>query len=73
MYQVEVRRDGNPATSLFEVYRWLADRKIQPGLCRHQIAGQTVTFRLSFAAASEADAFAAAFAGQKLLSVAAAQ
>ncbi len=53
--------------SVFEIYHWLADRKIQPRLCRHQIAGQSVTFWMSFAIASDADAFAAAFDGQALL------
>lgn len=49
---------------MFEVYHWLADRQIQPRVCRHRVAGQSVTFWLFFAAASEADAFAAAFSGQ---------
>ena len=65
MYIVEVRHDGDGlAQPLARVRTWLDRERIQPSVFRMSLVLWATMFRLEFKAATDAEAFARAFAGQ---------
>src|SRR5437868_13993078 len=65
MYIVEVRHDGDGlAQPLARVRTWLDRERIQPSVFRMSLVLPATIFHLEFKTASEAEAFARAFAGQ---------
>jgi len=62
---VEVRRDGEAlATPMVQMQTWLDAARIQPTIFRMSLLPGGTIFRVEFMAASEAEAFARAFAGR---------
>ena len=65
MHIVEVHRDGDDlAAPMAEMRSWLDAARIQPAIFRLSLIPGSTIFRLEFKAASEAEAFARAFAGR---------
>jgi hypothetical protein len=62
---VEVQRDGEDLAVPMEKMRtWLDNQRIQPTAFRLSLLPGATIFRVEFRAASDAEAFARAFAGQ---------
>jgi len=65
MYIVEIRQDGDGLVGpMADIRTWLDHRHIQPSVFRLSLIPGRTIFRLEFESASEAEAFAGAFAGQ---------
>ena len=65
MYIVEVCHDGDGlAEPMAKIRTWLDRERIQPSVFRLSLIPGRTIFRLEFECASEAEAFAGAFAGQ---------
>ena len=65
MYIVEVRHDGDGLDGpMADIRTWLDHQRIQPSVFRLSLVLGATIFRLEFKTASEAEAFARAFAGQ---------
>ena len=65
MYVVEFRHDGDGlAEPMADIRTWLDHQRIQPSVFRLSLMPGGTTFHLEFKGASDAEAFAQAFAGQ---------
>src|SRR5947208_3233949 len=66
MYVVEFRHDGDGlAEPMADIRSWLDHQRIQPSVFQLSLIPRATIFHLEFKAASDAEAFAQAFAGDR--------